>query len=293
VKKGKKYLHLTVGVLAGTLSLSGVLSAAPVDCEFSTCSVSSGSTVLTQDDDFNEHHLREFSVNGTNHLHREEFHMDFGSAFPGNDGDQHLNDMFELAGASQDDATDTMVQYWVNANNNLALEITQQIISANADSATILETITYTYSGTESVDFWFVEYTDWDLFDEEEGQVAELTSPTTFTQTFPGRGVSASVTASEAPDYFGIAGGEGQYALMDIGLAHLSGESGPIGPDDVRHGFEYIVTLDTSNTVFTVSFEKTVSLFEVKPIPTMGHAALLLLSTLLGLIGLGRIRARG
>jgi len=231
------------------LALSGLVYAIPgpvvtVDCSGSSCSVSNNGWLVESNS--GEHDLVNFSYNGIDHLWEEEFHLGFGTSIPsdGNRADQDISDLLTLSLATENEGTDTIETVFIGSG--LTATVTRQLTAASANGATLMETIELadTSAGDAGpVNLWLIEYTDWDLNDNEFNDTASYNpANTTFTQT--SGATTSTIRALTAPGYYDIAQGTGEDPLLydNIVAGHLGNHQGPLGPADVKHAFQYNLT---------------------------------------------------
>jgi len=275
-----------VGLLALALGSDGA-SAMPVSCLGSDCTVSDGAASIAYRTSVDPE-LKTFSINGTDNLSEEEYHLCFDCNTSSKLGVE-LDNNLTLTSATQDEAANMVTAIFEGSGLKITFD---HLLTGGANSGTIDETITIENTQSTALQFVLTELDDFDLNDTSDGDSASFNGDF-FTQT---DGPVSLFLSSSSFDFFTV-GDCCEFNLLTDTLVggHLGGVTS-FGPGDAAFALEYDISLAAGQSAIIrkqkVLFDNDSAPAGFKPkdfsVPEPGVLSLFGF----GLIGLGAVRRR-
>ena len=216
-------------------------------------------------DDASSAGMSNWTTDGTNHMFQQWFWYRVG-----NTPEASIDTLVLIIGAVTDtnfDGDDDTL-YLRYGNDQAATQYTLEVkfsldgAAAGSKLSDIAELITITNTGTSSLDFHFVQYSDFDLGgDGAPNDTVQLINANTVRQSDPDWIVSETASTPAADsfelDFFAITRGKLNDGAATT-LGNVSG-AGPIGPGDVTWAFQWDETISVGNA-FQISKDKSMTI---------------------------------
>lgn len=283
---------LVAVMVSGAIMLSAdQVSAAPVDCLGSSCSVSDDGARIETDDLWQ--FLDEFEVGGRSHLFEQEFWINFDANSAANPvTPASLGNILSIVSATEDEDTNQIVI--VFENSDVRVTVTYELIGAGPTMATVnYSALVENLSGSD-LDLTLVDYVDYDLDDNAVGDTVRFDTDTII-QTKAGiTGRARSLTSF---DHFDV-GECCQIELVGrLVNGHLSDDPGPSGPSDRAGAFQNNISLAEEESLLIereLQIQITLPVVSAPVLTSGGSVAVAALLAAIGLwsLGGGRRRAR-
>lgn len=258
-----------IGVLAMQWIVGSTALAAPVPCPFNACAVSDAGTTLR----FEGGALVGIDVFGIDQLAQQGLFVTLGANSPGNPlTGSSLASTYSLISATQDeDANQIVVVFSDNSTLSFTLTYT---LTGGPLTATIPYTVLVQNLSGNSQALALMDFIDFDLMDDSTGDTVVFTAPDTITQT--GKGATATARSISAFAYQDVGECCVTSTLSRLVSGHLSGDVGPVGPDDVSGSFQDDLQVAAAGS-FTISRQLQVTIPaqpRIAPAPALSPLAL-------------------
>lgn len=245
----RKLIFTALLAVAGMLALalgSNSASATPVSCFGGNCTVSDGDASITFDGDGTDPELDDFSINGTNHLSEEEYHLCFDCS---NGFNVELTVNLALTSATEDEDANLITAILEGSGLRITFD---HLLTGGTDSGTVDETITIENTQVDPqgqfldpIEFVFTEYDDFDLDDDSDFDDADYNG-SFFTQEDSG----ITLFLSSTPFDFFTVGDCCETNILEDSLSggHLDGNISA-SDTDAAFALEYDISLASGQSI--------------------------------------------